>query len=595
LTPVSPGPDNHWFAIYRSEDENLDVTSDEIVDVHFGNAAYAFVDTFAGTQDFAGAYTYFATTLDRFWNESNTSNSVQSDPIPSFAPTIIATSPAAGDSISVSGAVVIRFSKTMDANTFMNAVTFSPEINVSELRWSDGNKTLTIHTEEPFDFATSYTVTIQATATDINGKPLDGDGDGVEGDPFQFQFKSFGQDVVGPRVIFSFPDFETSEQDFALEEVITVVVDEILDTNSVTDNRITLKLADVEIPIDYLLTRAGDRSVLSIQPTEQQLEPDQQYDLILSPQISDTLGNELGESFVVTFNTTTVQNTEINLMEPFLSVTNWFQPSGSGSTAGIVVSNTRFEMSSDAFLPALPASQRISPVLRYEWDESASRHLIRLFLSGGSPRNVQFDTTYVLQCYVFGDGSNNKFRFALDDSTQDQAAFHEVSEWITVNWLGWRLLEWELSDPNSVGIWIGDGILNGPSLRFDSFQLTHEPGDATTGRVFFDNLRLVKKSTLPVQVADGPEVVPLDFALHQNFPNPFNPTTTISFDIPNRGRVRLKVYDALGREVDTVLDELRQPGKHNVQFDAKGLASGVYFYRLVLEGRSISKRMLLVK
>ncbi len=72
------------------------------------------------------------------------------------------------------------------------------------------------------------------------------------------------------------------------------------------------------------------------------------------------------------------------------------------------------------------------------------------------------------------------------------------------------------------------------------------------------------------------------FELAQNYPNPFNPTTTITFQIPNASRVDVRVYDAMGRLVTTLLDsELRTPGPHTVEFDARGLASGVYYYQVV--------------
>ena len=70
------------------------------------------------------------------------------------------------------------------------------------------------------------------------------------------------------------------------------------------------------------------------------------------------------------------------------------------------------------------------------------------------------------------------------------------------------------------------------------------------------------------------------FVLHQNYPNPFNPTTAVSFQLPVVSDVRLVVYDLLGREVAVLVNEMKAPGSYEVRFDATGLASGVYFYRL---------------
>ena len=80
--------------------------------------------------------------------------------------------------------------------------------------------------------------------------------------------------------------------------------------------------------------------------------------------------------------------------------------------------------------------------------------------------------------------------------------------------------------------------------------------------------------------------IPLAFSLKQCYPNPFNPKTTIEFDLPNPARVSLKVYDLLGKEV-AVLAENRdyEAGTYTLQFDASAYASGVYFYRLAASSR----------
>lgn len=81
--------------------------------------------------------------------------------------------------------------------------------------------------------------------------------------------------------------------------------------------------------------------------------------------------------------------------------------------------------------------------------------------------------------------------------------------------------------------------------------------------------------------ADGKaESIPAQFALLQNYPNPFNPTTAISFQLSDVSLVRLTVFDILGREVATLVDGSRQPGAYSVHWDATGMASGIYFYRL---------------
>jgi hypothetical protein len=89
--------------------------------------------------------------------------------------------------------------------------------------------------------------------------------------------------------------------------------------------------------------------------------------------------------------------------------------------------------------------------------------------------------------------------------------------------------------------------------------------------------------------------LPATFALEQNYPNPFNPKTVVSSQLPVASWVRLVVYDLLGREVKVLMDERKEAGKHSVEFDASGLASGVYFYRMTAGAFVTAKQMLLVK
>jgi photosystem II stability/assembly factor-like uncharacterized protein len=88
---------------------------------------------------------------------------------------------------------------------------------------------------------------------------------------------------------------------------------------------------------------------------------------------------------------------------------------------------------------------------------------------------------------------------------------------------------------------------------------------------------------------------PEKFELSQNYPNPFNPSTKISFAIPKTGFVSLKVYDVTGKEVRTLVNDLKSAGNYSVDFNASNLSSGIYFYRIESEGFSRTMKMILVK
>ena len=95
--------------------------------------------------------------------------------------------------------------------------------------------------------------------------------------------------------------------------------------------------------------------------------------------------------------------------------------------------------------------------------------------------------------------------------------------------------------------------------------------------------------------ADSDPVLPETFSLNANYPNPFNPVTTISYDLPGQIDVRLEVFDIVGRHVATLVDEIQPPGTYQVSWDASGVASGAYFYRITAGDVIQSRQMMVIK
>ncbi|MDP3831562.1 MAG: T9SS type A sorting domain-containing protein, partial [Ignavibacteriaceae bacterium] len=85
------------------------------------------------------------------------------------------------------------------------------------------------------------------------------------------------------------------------------------------------------------------------------------------------------------------------------------------------------------------------------------------------------------------------------------------------------------------------------------------------------------------------------FELKQNYPNPFNPSTVINYQLENSGRVSLRVYDILGTDVATLVDEEKEAGIYNADFDASKLSSGVYFYKLQSGKFVQTRKMILIR
>jgi len=88
---------------------------------------------------------------------------------------------------------------------------------------------------------------------------------------------------------------------------------------------------------------------------------------------------------------------------------------------------------------------------------------------------------------------------------------------------------------------------------------------------------------------------PDSWKITQNYPNPFNPVTTIQYEVARESRIRLKLYDITGREINTLVDEVKPAGEYGVSFDASGLPSGVYIYRIEADKFNESKKLILLR
>lgn len=123
--------------------------------------------------------------------------------------------------------------------------------------------------------------------------------------------------------------------------------------------------------------------------------------------------------------------------------------------------------------------------------------------------------------------------------------------------------------------------------------VTYAPGSSRDGSVVCDIF--LKRGVLKTTGVDDRLMRPTAFHLFQNYPNPFNPSTTISYQLPEVSVVSLRVYDILGREVATLVNEVNAPGYHEVTWDASGVASGVYVCRISSDAFSQTRKMLLMK
>ena len=143
--------------------------------------------------------------------------------------------------------------------------------------------------------------------------------------------------------------------------------------------------------------------------------------------------------------------------------------------------------------------------------------------------------------------------------------------------------------------WVNVGFVNGngTTTRPNSYSFVDK--DITSGKYQYRLKQIDLDGSFEYSDIVEVEIALAEFKLSQNYPNPFNPSTIISYQLPKAGNVTLKVYDVLGKEVATLVDEYRNAGSYEVELNAEHLTSGVYFYQLKAGDFVETKKMILIK
>ena len=159
------------------------------------------------------------------------------------------------------------------------------------------------------------------------------------------------------------------------------------------------------------------------------------------------------------------------------------------------------------------------------------------------------------------------------------------------------------SQPNGVSLYDGSQyswiheIIDITDYLSHQFMLRFSLSSDLAGNLdgwYIDNVKISVYAAVAIAVEEE-AIQPIVFNLEQNYPNPFNPTTTIKYSIPKQSYVMLKMFDILGREVATLVNEEKPAGTYEVSWEAKDLASGVYFYKIITGIYTAVKKMVLIK
>src|SRR5574338_362853 len=501
--------------------------------------------------------------------------------ISNVPPTVVSTEPVQNDSLYPGvDNVVINFSRQMNKTSVEANLTILPTAAFTTT-WSNNDQTLIINTTN-FNFNSLYDIIIGGNAEGKYGHLFDGDGNGVGGDPYTLTVKTKVPDVIPPFVTFVYPSNNATNVEY--KPVINVSFNELLKTSTIS-SRFKVIRNSTQTNATGLLKYyvVNGKSVLNFFITAPLVE-NESYTVKVLAGLEDIFGNPTPADYIYEFTTGNSNYFSQNTIDNFESgINNWWQPSASGSTVGINPLTTNI-LSNTTVLNANTGSTK-SLQMNYEWDTTANDWLIREYFVPAVPL---FQPNTLLQVFMFGDGSNNKFRFAVRETSPGN---FEVSPWYDIDWLGWKLVTWDLS-LGQTGNWVGNNIFE-PPLSFDSFQMTYANGNPNTGTLYFDDVRTATFS--PTDVEEEIGTTPVEFSLKQNYPNPFNPSTQIKFSLPQSSNVKIIVTDILGKEITTLVNDNLASGNYSVNFNASNLASGIYFYTLITDNFKQSKKMILMK
>ncbi|GAB5537356.1 MAG: hypothetical protein Rubg2KO_36050 [Rubricoccaceae bacterium] len=557
------------------------------------NGFYYLEDLGAGTHTVTVTADDYGTFTGSIMMNDTTFTFLDAQLTSTLPPTVVASDPEGDEpAFRITDDLTVTFSRPMDPATTAPAVSLELASGgaVSGTATVQGT-TLRFNPDATLDPLTSHTLTIAGTATALAGDALDGDGDGTGGDGVSIVFTTGFADTSAPLLTEAYP--APSGTDVELRPVITVGFNEAI-VPATLEGRVSLRevgSGDV-IAGQYehaLAAVVGDdpqpQSTVSFVP-DADLSPDTRYRFDISAGIEDAFANVTSSPFGFTFRTGTEAPavTEIDDFEGSSIADNWWLPEQSGSTTGIDPDSTALTTASDRVSPLGGTS---AMRIEYGWDDGAGPWLIREYLAGGPPRSVFFDTEVTLQAYVFGDGTGTLFRFAIDDGSQ-----HEVSPWVSVDWVGWRPVSWDL-DQDGFGTWIGNGTIDAASVRFDSFQLSRATDGPRYGELVVDDLRVLRSMSVSTE-DELDETAPL--VLLPNRPNPFRETTILPFALRSPAQVTARVFNTLGQEVAMLATGTSYgAGTHELVWDAREAASGVYFVRVETEAAVETLRIVLAR
>ncbi|MDZ7292329.1 MAG: Ig-like domain-containing protein [candidate division KSB1 bacterium] len=501
--------------------------------------------------------------------------------IPSSPPTVASVAPRA-DSIGVYvyDPIRISFSRAMNPTSVQTAFRIEPKI-AGTLRSESNNKTFVFEPDFRFEFGTTYTITIDSSAQDIFGHTIDGNRDGRGGDAFSSHFTTIPLNIAVPVVVNYTP--RKKQTGVFLREVIELWLNRPIDLATVGQQSVSViapgnRRANLRI---FASTENGLQK-FSLVPV-QNLVTSAIYTATLFKSIKDVNGTPMPNDFIWQFKTSA--SSEVwETISTFSEIDQPFSdPLQNPRTSGIVRDSTQYSLTR-----AMTISDSTAGHLRYQFT-SLNKKAGAVFFELRTPR--QLDSTDTIALFVFGDGSGNKLQWHL--RTRDGAlALYEKS----LDFTNWRNLRLEVRRDSLLVTGNKLAAASLAPLRWEGLAL--ENNQSLSGEIYFDDLLHIhpQRTAVAEPVSSGTK----SFMLAQNFPNPFNPETEISYAVPQRAHVKIAIFDQLGRLVRVLVDDVLAAGEYRVRWDGRdgnavAVTSGIYFMKMTSESFSAVRKLVLMR
>ncbi len=462
-----------------------------------------------------------------------------------------------GDSVSTTSKVKINFNKPMSTTATANAFSIEPTIE-GTLSWENLNMTLVFSPTVSFEKSTFYTVNLSTGAKSVSNVSIT--------QPYSFSFLTKNRNRL--NLLSSYPI--DNQEGISTSLFGRIKFDAPILSSSVGANISLYSPQNMLLPVSTLSTVENGIGVISFQP-QSSLEINSEYKLVIGESLKDSEGIPTGVKDTIWFKTVSEKYLSGTIIDSFEVIGQWKNAGLNPCSVGIDSAKSTFNVTFSYKYSGLKSGR-----LAYVFTQSSGG--VCQFYSTAKP-SIGSENTSEFGLWVKGDLSDNILEYWFNDESNSN--FEVMVD--TINWSGWLL---KRIPRLSIG---GSG-----QKYFNSIVIKQTPNGTKSSIIYVDDAQY--DILLPVDKGEK-SITPESLTLYQNYPNPFNPTTTISYHLSQSNYVTLKVFDVLGNEIKTLVNEFQHAGRHNCELGIKNyeLTSGVYFYQLRAGDFVQTKKLVVLK